>query len=186
MTTYDALVLAETVRLLTGYTRAGASVFTPLDWATYDGEYPVVLARISLVDRESLGRGQSQFTTTATVAISARLQMGALPDDVGAQELLSQLEAFEGEILRAVVNHPDLMTGLQQMPFIRSQRRVSAEGKFHLGEAVIEIGMEYYEGPEAFYPIPSTQLTDARINDPGVFDGLTPTELEADAPIPQD
>jgi hypothetical protein len=166
-------------KCLIGNTIAGGSVFTPLDWQTWDGQYPVVIVRAPSTDRESLGRAQPQFNTTTTIEVVGRIEIDA-PDDFTASLVAEkQTEALEDQIVRALIGYPPVMRALQQYPFVRSRMGFSAKGEQHLAEVVVEIGCEYYQGPEDFRPIPTVPLTDVRINDPAVF---TAAQLPADLP----
>lgn len=187
MTVDAGAIEEEAMRLLVGQTVADNRVFSPLDWDTYDGEYPVALVRVTQEDGVSPGEGRSaaQFVVTADLQITGRLQGKASVGDAGATVLRRQLRAFERQIKQALVNHPDLMGGLQGMPYLRSKADFNGEGAQHLAEVDIHIGLEYFAGPEDFYPIPVLPLADARLNDPAVFTGLPPLAVEADVLIPQ-
>lgn len=170
---------------LVGATMADERVYTPLDWDTWDNQYPVVMVRAPSTDRESLGRGAPQFTVVTELEIVARVEFDAADDFTAAMVAERLLEAMEGQIVRAVINYPALMSMLQQYPSIRSRQGFSSKGEQHLGELVVNIGCEFYQGPEDFYPTPMTQLQDVRLNDPAVFPGLAPPSVEADVPISQ-
>jgi hypothetical protein len=169
---------------LIGATIAGGRVFTPLDWDTWDGDYPCAIVRAPEEEKQSLGRGPPQFTVTATIEVTFRLQVLADSADIAALKAEMLLEAVEDQVLRAVINYPPLMAALQQHPFIRIKTGFSSKGEEHLAEMVAQIGCEFYQGPEDFFPTPMVELQDVRLNDPGVFT-TSPPEVEADIPIPQ-
>lgn len=179
-------IRTEVMAILTGATVAGTNVRSPLDWDTYDGQYPVLLVRVRQEDGESLAKAAAQFTVTAEIQIVGRLEGPAVAGDAdgGALTLEDQLEAFELQIKQAVINNPGLMSGLQQMSYFRTKAEFSGAGAKHLAEIQVLIGAEYYAGPEDFYPINPPALEDVRVNDPAVFDDLGPLEVEADIPIP--
>lgn len=147
------------VQALKGATNVGQSVFSIIDWATWSGSYPVAYLQAPKEDKESLGRqGGQQFTVTATVPIMVRIEVPAKANNVGTAEAQVALEAIKGQIERALINFPPLQRLIQHMPFIRSSIDVDGEGAKNLGELQMEIGLEFYQGPEDFYPIPTDPL----------------------------
>lgn len=144
---------------LKGATDAGQNVFSALDWPTWNGSYPILYLQTPVEDKESLGRnGGPQFTVTATLKVSARVQTPAQANGAGAAAAVAALEALQRQIELALINNPTLMRELQQFPFVRSEMKVSAEGEQNLGELVMDVGMEFYQGPEDFFPIATTPL----------------------------
>ena len=57
-----------------------------------------------------------------------------------------------------MVNSYELTRVIQQFREIRSTIDVSADGEAHLGQLLYEIDIEYYQGPEDFYPVESVPL----------------------------
>lgn len=147
-----------TVEALTSKTDAAARVFYARTWPTWDGLYPMLYLHAPSEDMESLGRnGAPQFTVTATLRISARVTVKNLPNNAGAAQAQMALEQLQGQIKRAVINYPALMRQLQQFAFIRSEFRDDGAGAAEVAELVVDVGMEFYQGPEDFYP---TELDD--------------------------
>jgi hypothetical protein len=139
---------------LKGKTIAGDNVFVARTWATWDGSYPILYLHSPSEDMESLGNASApQFTVTATIRISARVEVKTLPKNAGAAEAVVQLEVIQQQIKMALINFPPLMRRLQQYPFVRSEIRENSEGETDLAELVMDIGMEFYQGPEDFYPL---------------------------------
>lgn len=172
------------VAALTGATTAGTNVFSPLDWPTWSGDYPVLMVTTPDEDAESLGRnGAPQFTVTSTLRVTARVNAEDVANDQGAAAAYAALEVLRDQIKVAVINYTPLMQLLQQFPFYRTRMRVGAEGEQHLGEVVVDIGLEFYQGPEDFYPIPTVPLTgvDVTFVEP---DGTTEPGLTIN--LPQD
>lgn len=133
-------------------TTAGGNVFAARTWPTWSGSYPIIWVHSPAEDKESLGRqGGPQFTVTATIRISARIQLKALPKNAAAAAMILALEEIQRQIERALINFPPLMSRLQQFSFIRSEMVESDEGDQNLGELVMDVGMEFYQGPEDFY-----------------------------------
>ncbi|WP_234407526.1 phage tail protein [Pseudomonas bohemica] len=144
---------------LKGVTLAGDNVFSARTWATWKGVYPVLFLQSPIEDMESLGRnGAPQFTVTTTLVISARVEVKTLPRNAGAAQATLELEQIQNQIKIALINYSPLMSQLQQYPFIRSEISVSSEGESELAELVMQIGLEFYQGPEDFYPVPTTAL----------------------------
>jgi hypothetical protein len=172
------------VTALKGATSVGQSVFSIVDWATWSGAYPVMYLQAPKEDKESLGRqGGQQFTVTSTIPIMVRIEVPAKPNNAGTAEALVALETIKGQIERTLINYPPLQRLIQHMPFIRSSMDVDGEGAKNLGELQLEIGLEFYQGPEDFYPIPTDPLEQITIDvDPiNVFD---PTGTYPDPPFP--
>jgi len=171
------------LQALTATTDAGARVYSPRDQATWDGEYPVIFVRTNDENGESFGRnGAPAFTVTSTLLVEARAQHGALPNDAGAAALQLILEALRDQIKAAVINYPPLMAELNQFSFFRT--RITAgpeEAGEHLGAVTVELGLEFVQGPEDFFPVPTVPLTgvDVRIQEP---DGTTVPGLTIDLP----
>lgn len=153
-----------TVEALKAGTAAGSNVFAARTWPTWSGSYPIIWVHSPAEDKESLGRhGGPQFTVTATIRISARVQLKALPQNAAAAAMILALEEIQRQIERALINFPPLMSRLQQFPFIRSEMVDSDEGAQNLGELVMDVGMEFYQGPEEFYQIPTDPLHELSI-----------------------
>jgi hypothetical protein len=153
MTTTSDLRLLSAQGLI-DKTLAGSNVFIARTWATWDGSYPILYLHSPSEDMQSLGDiGAPQFTVTATIRVSARVEVKNLPRNGGAAAALIQLEVIQQQIKMALINFPPLMKRLQQYPFVRSEMRGSSEGDTELAELVMDIGMEFYQGPEDFYPL---------------------------------
>ncbi|UHH28297.1 phage tail protein [Pseudomonas veronii] len=143
-----------TAEALKAGTTAGDNVFAARTWPTWSGSYPIIWIHSPAEEKESLGRqGGPQFTVTATIRISARVQLKALPKNAAAGAMILALEDLQRQIERALINFPPLMSRLQQFPFIRSEMADSDEGDQSIGELVMDVGMEFYQGPEDFYQL---------------------------------
>lgn len=176
MTTTSELrqITAEALKVGTA---AGNNVFAARTWPTWNGSYPIIWLHAPEEDKDSLGRqGGPQFTVTATIRISARLQLKALPANAAAAAMILALEAMQRQIERALINFPPLMSRLQQFPFIRSHMREDGEGEQNIGELVMDVGMEFYQGPEDFYPLEGT-------SDDPVFDPVAASVVQPIVPL---
>jgi hypothetical protein len=181
-TSVDLMQLAITA--LKGATAAGSNVFSPRDWPTWDGTYPVVLVSAPDEVGESLGRNAPQFTVTTTVRIEARMQTTPMDSDAAASTLMAGLQAMRDEVKRAVINSYDLTKITQQYPFFRSRITTDPSGDQHLGQMVMELGMEFYQGPEDFFPITPVAIDEIgiHVDSINVFD---PSGTYPNPPFPQ-
>lgn len=182
-TTADLRSLAAAA--LSGATDAGTNVFAARDWPTWNGSYPVLYLQTPIEDKESISRnGAPQFTVTATLRISARVQKPTTTTGTGAAAAVVALETLQRQMEVALINNPALMSQLQQFPFVRTEMKVDDDGDQNLAELVMDVGLEFYQGPEDFYPVatvPLEQITvDADLTN--VFDA---TGTYANPPFPQ-
>jgi hypothetical protein len=169
---------------LTGQTSAGANVYTALDRPTWAGNCPVIFLQTPSEDKESLGRnGAPQYVVTTTVRVVARVQQPQEANDAGAAKAELALEQLQAQIEVALINNPALMSKLQQFAWVRVQKQVSGESAVHLGELVMEIGMEFYQGPEDFYPIVGAPIEQITI-DADLVNVADPTGTYANPPFP--
>lgn len=181
-TSRDLRELAVQALLADNATAAGQNVYSPRTWPTWDGSYPVLLAQTPKEDGESWGRnGSPAFTVTTTLRVVGRCQTAAQADDQGAVVVLEQLEELRMQVKAALINYPPLMAQLQQFSFFRSEIQTSGDGERPIGEIVIDIGLEFVQTAEDFYPVPTVPLTgvDVRIQEP---DGTTVPGLTIDLP----
>lgn len=167
-------------------TAANGNVFSPRNWATFKGQYPAIFIRTPNEDRESLGRHSAQqFTTTATIHVSARVTAAALPNDAGAAQAELALEALKTQIDQALINNPAIAIVLQQISFVRSEITVNSDGALPLGELVMQFGMEFYEGPEDFYPVDGDPLEEITV-DVDLTNRYDPSGTYANPPFPSE
>jgi hypothetical protein len=181
-TSRDLRELAVQGLLASGATVAGGNVFSPRTWATWNGSYPVLLVQTPDEDGESWGpHGPPAFTVTTKLRVTARAQAAAQTDDQAAVLVEEQLEEMREQIKAALVNYPPLMSQLQQYPYFRSTIDVSGEGSQPIGQLVLDIGLEFVQGPHDFYQPPATPLEgiDVTVQEP---DGTTEPGLTINLP----
>ncbi|OOG61446.1 hypothetical protein B0E46_15835 [Rhodanobacter sp. B04] len=184
MTTTAATLRALAVTALTGTTDAAANVFSILDWPTWSGSYPVLYLQTPKEEKESLGpNGAPQFTVTATIRIQARVQTQALANGAGAANALVALENIQRQIEVALINYTPLMVLLEQFPFVSVEKKVSGEGDQNLGELEMDVGMQFYQGPEDFYVVPSNALEQITV-DADLVNVFDPNGTYANPPFP--
>lgn len=147
------------ISALTGKTDALDRVYSPRDWPTTEDMYPVILVQTPFDLKNSLGRNVPQFTTVTTVRITGRLQeLDEVDQDNGAEKAEVALEQLREQIERAVINSYELTRQTQQFLQVRSTIDVNAGGEGHTAQLLMELDIEYYQGPEDFYPIDTTPL----------------------------
>lgn len=147
------------VTALRGKTDAEDRVYSPRDWPTSEDMYPIILVQTPMDIKDSLGRNSPQFNTVTTVRITGRLQELDGEDDTdGAVKAEASLETLREQIERAVINSYDLTRQTQQFLQVRSTIDVDASGEGHLAQLLMEIDIEYYQGPEDFYLIETHTL----------------------------
>lgn len=152
--TTTAQVRDATVAALTGTTDALDNVWSVRSWPTVKSGYPVLYVTAPKEDRESLGDiSAPQFIVTATIRIVARVEVPTLANDAGTAQAEASLERIKQQIDVAVINNPTVMSLLQQYPFTRFQMGINSDGARPFGELILDIGMEFYQGPEDFFPI---------------------------------
>ncbi|EHD21320.1 MULTISPECIES: hypothetical protein [Brenneria] len=151
-------IRALVVAALQGKTSAEDRVYSPRDWPTTEDMYPVILVQTPMDVKDSLGRNAPQFNTVTTVRITGRLQELDGDSDDGAAKAEAALETLREQIERAVINSYDLTRQTQQFLQVRSTIDVDASGEGHLAQLLMEIDIEYYQGPEDFYPIETHTL----------------------------
>lgn len=172
------------VQALKGVTDVGDNVFPALDWATWSGSYPVAYFDPYKDGKESLGRQSGQqFTVTATFPLLVRIERPAKANNQGTADTQLALEEIQRQIERTLVNYPPLQQLIQHMPFLNVEMEVSGEGAKNLGELRIDIGLEYYQGPEDFYPVPTVPL-DGLTVDVDLRNVFDPTGTYIDPPFP--
>ncbi len=147
------------VDAIIGNTDAGNRVYSPRDWPTTEEMYPVILVQTLIEEKQSLGRNAPQFNTITTVRITGRLQeLDGENENDGANKAELALERLREQIERAVINSYDLTRQIQQFARVRSTINLDSGGEGHLAQLLMELDIEYYQGPEDFYPINADRL----------------------------
>lgn len=158
-----SLIRALVVTALKGQTLAQERVYSPRDWPTSSPDYPVLLVQTPYEEKNSMGRNAPQFTTVTTVRITGRNEAFDGDELDGAAQAEEGLETLREQIDRAVINSYDLTLQIQQFKNIRSAIEVSSAGEGHTGQLTYEIDMEYFQGPDDFYPIQPTPINEMAI-----------------------
>lgn len=145
-------------------TAVGANWSAPRDWPTAPQDMPIGMVQSPSEHKQSLGRsGAQQFTVTSTIRLVVRAWSKATAGDLGAAAVLSVLGVIQRQIEIAVINSFDLTQVIQQITAVRVQNGVSADADRHMGELVIDIDLEFYQGPEDFAPIAASPFSELAI-----------------------
>ncbi len=173
------LLVIETLK---NKTDAADRVYSPRDWPTTADMYPVLLVQTPIDVKNSLGRNVPQFNTVTTVRITGRLQeLDDEAEDNGAEKAEEALEQLREQVERAVINSYELTRKIQQFLQVRSTIDVDASGEGHTAQLLMELDIEYYQGPEEFYEIDASPLEgiDVTISMPdGTPEPLVKIDLE--------
>lgn len=170
------------IEALKNKTDAADRVYSPRDWPTTADMYPVLLVQTPIDVKNSLGRNVPQFNTVTTVRITGRLQeLDDVAEDNGAEKAEEALEQLREQVERAVINSYELTRKIQQFLQVRSTIDVDASGEGHTAQLLMELDIEYYQGPEEFYEIDASPLEgiDVTISMPdGTPEPLVKIDLE--------
>lgn len=175
--TTSADIRAVFVEALIGATDAGSAVYSPFDWPTAANVYPIILVHARKERKESMGRNAPLFTVTTTVEIIARTKSPAQVGDAGSAVALLAAEALKAQIETALINNPAVWADptsesgaqrIQQFSSVDSELITSSEGDMPMAELLMTIEVEFMQGPDDFFPIPSIPLqgVDAGVQEP--------------------
>lgn len=151
------------VEALKGKTTAGERVYSPRDWPTYEEIYPAILVQTPHEVKESLGNTAPEFKVTTTVEISVRAQRFDGEENDGAMQALAELETLRDQTEKAVINSYELTRRIQQFSAVRSTVGLDAAGEGHMAMMLMHMDIEYYQGPEDFYPTELNDITEMNI-----------------------
>jgi len=141
-------------------TDAGDRVYTPRDWPTRSADYPALLVQTPFDQKHSMGRNAPQFTSVTTVRITGRVEAFDTEDaDNGALLAEEALEALRLQVEQGVINSYELTRQTQQYKEVRSTIDVDSSGESHIGQLLYEIDVEYFQGPDDFFPVEATPTT---------------------------
>lgn len=155
--------------LLAAGTLAGPNVFLPRDWPLNSAKMPALLLQTPRERKESRGRsGIPQYETTTWLEVRGQTN-GEDPVQVET-DLETLADQVELVMMGFVVGPPQQ---LEEIAAVETEFALSADGKRHLGEAVLRFALQY---PESFVPsVPDNLLevditvepTGAPLNVPG-------------------
>lgn len=140
---------------LLGKTDAEGRIYSTDVWPVTT--YPAILLQTPLEVKESIGRNVSQFNTMTTLRISGHIQLSEAVNRV--TEAAEALERLCEQIQRAVINSYELTRQIQQFAKVRTTMGIDTSSEQHFAEVKVELDLEYYQGPEDFFPVETTPLT---------------------------
>lgn len=167
--TTSADIRALFVAALTGATDAGISVYSPFDWPTAADSYPLILVHARRERKESLGPNVPEFDVFATLEIIARTKSLALVGDAGSAAALAAAERLKAQIEIALINNPAIWADpnggqrIEQFTSVESEINTNSEGDMPMAELLMHVEVKFYQGPEDFFPIPTTPLNEVTL-----------------------
>lgn len=167
--TTSADLRALFVDALTGATDAGAAVYSPFDWPTAADAYPLLLVHARRERKESLGPNTPEFNVYATLEVIGRTKSRALVGDQGSAAALLAAERLKAQIEVALINNPAIWADpaggqrIEQFTSVESELSTSSEGDMPMAELLMHIEVKFYQGPEDFFPIPITPLSEVTL-----------------------
>ena len=175
-TSLDLLGMVQAA-LVAGQTELGDRIYRPADWPTQPGQYPIGKLRLIGESRQSLGHGSViEFATTATVRLLIECSSPAVLDDGGAAAVEQDLWNVKRQAEVAIVGSYPLTTSIQRIVSIVSQLAYTTAAT-HLAGVQMDISLEFYEGPESFFPVPAVDLDEVDVT--GVGPGIDLQNLQA-------
>lgn len=128
-------------------TLAEKNVYSPRDWPTMPGGYPLIMVRTPHERKENVSprNGPPTFFSTITLAVLGRVEAKT---EAEAETMLEQLS---GQIEHALLTNGQFIydNEVQQFASVDISMDVRAEGEMHYGETVISFGIEV---PQIFEP----------------------------------
>lgn len=170
---------------LAGKTAVGANVFTPRTWPTTADEMPIILVQSPRETKQnSNGRtGPAEFFVTTTIRVVARVSAKAGSGDAGAVAAEFAVGLLQRQIEIAVINDDALRRAIQKFSSVEIETGVKSEGGLVFGELVMDLALEFYQGPEAFAPVVGTQFDELALY-VDLLNVFSPTGVFADTPFP--
>ena len=124
-------------------TAAGQSVFSPLDWPTQAGKYPLIIVRTPNERKENAAprNGPPQFFSTITIAVTGRVEATT---EAAAE---TALETLSTQIEAALLTNAQFIVanGVQQFSSVSISMDVRAESDQHYGETVVSFDVEVFQ-----------------------------------------
>jgi hypothetical protein len=149
----DQLMLARRqIRLaalaaLTGPAFVGVTIESPGDWSTPPEALPAILLRATDDRKESIAKGQPEFTTTISIEIGVRV------GDIDPAAAQDAIEALCYTIEMALLTNTALISIVNQVASVDTKVEISSDGKIHFGGATMTVN---FEVPEMFDPFATT------------------------------
>lgn len=188
MTDRVTLRSAAVAALKAAATLAGASVYSPLDWPTWSGLYPLLIVRTPGERKAPLGAalmGAPQFNSTITLSVVGRVEATT---EAAAE---TALETLSLQIENALLTNAQFIRAneVQQFLSVDASMKVTAEGRQHIGETEVVFEIEVFQ---LFAPAldaagaataPGTPFTEIQTTVENPTTGVTTETF--DTPLPQ-
>jgi hypothetical protein len=173
--TTSADIRALFVTALTGATDAGTAVYSPFDWPTARDAYPLLLVHARRERKESLGPNAPEFNVYTTLEIIGRIKSPALVGDAGSAAALLAAERLKAQVEAVLINNPAIWADpdggqrIEQFTSVESELSTNSDGDMPMAELLMHIEVKFYQGPEDFFPIPITPLSEVTlaVKEPG-------------------
>jgi len=137
------LRLAAVLTLKAAHTSAGNSVYSPEDWPTQPGKYPILIVRTPREHKENSAprSGLPQFFSTITLSVVGRVEA------VTEAAAYSALETLSEQIETALLTNSQFINdnGVQQFASVDTTMDVQIEGERHYGSTVVLFGIEVFQ-----------------------------------------
>lgn len=146
-------------------TDAGGRVYSPRDWSTRSDLFPLILIQIHSDDKKGIDKNAPKFNTTTTLRITARVEsFDGEADEDGAMKAEIQLENLQLQIEKALINSYELTRQIHRYSAVSSITEIGSDGEGHIGQLLMLVSVEYFQGPDDFYPVISDALKEVDIS----------------------
>jgi hypothetical protein len=163
--TSEELLDLVVAAIVNGGTGAEDRAYRPGDWPTQGDQYPILKLRVITETKQSLGKGEVQFSVTTTVQCVGEVSAAALPRDQGAQVAERKLWRLMRQVEVAVINSYPLFQYVEQLASVQTQLAYNSEGETHLAGIDMRLAFEHFQGEEDFAPIDADELLEATVDD---------------------
>jgi hypothetical protein len=134
---------AAVAALISANTSAGASVFSPKDWAAPSGKFPQIVVRTPRERKENVAprSGSPQFFSTITLTATGMVEATT---EAAAE---TALETLSDQIENALLTNAQFayVNGIQQFSSVETTMSVVAESERHYGETVVTFEVEVFQ-----------------------------------------
>lgn len=127
----------------------GCQIESPGDWTTPPEKLPAILMRATADRKQGAMPGQSEFTTSVTIQIEARIEAG----DAGRAQ--DAIEALSYDIECAVLTNYEVLRIVQQVASVDTTVEISSNGMQHLAGVAMSFAFEVFEFFDPFTQSPN-------------------------------
>lgn len=135
-------------------TDAEDRVCSPRDWPTRSDLFPLILIQTHSDDKKGIDRNVPKFNTTTTLRITARVEeFDGESNEDGAMNAEVKLEELQEQILKSLINSYELTRRIEKYSSVSSRVDIDSSGEGHIGQLLMLVSVEYFQGPDDFYPV---------------------------------